>query len=110
MRDVIFHAFNWQYRELIDAVENIRDAGYGAILIPPPLYSNPENDQWWQRYQPKDYRVLLSHLGGKPELLELIEKCHRTNPKLRVYADLVINHMANEARSDRLNFPGEAEL
>ncbi|MDJ0650587.1 MAG: alpha-amylase family glycosyl hydrolase [Xenococcaceae cyanobacterium MO_188.B19] len=110
MRDVIFHAFNWQYRELIDAVENIRNAGYGAILIPPPLYSNPDNDQWWQRYQPKDYRVLFSHLGGKPELLELIEKCHGTNPKLRVYADLVINHMANEARSDRLNFPGEAEL
>lgn len=110
MRDVIFHAFNWQYRELIDAVENIRDAGYGAILIPPSLYSNPEGDRWWQRYQPKDYRVLLSHLGGKQELMELIEKCHQTNPQLRVYADLVINHMANEARDDRLDFPGRAEL
>jgi alpha-amylase len=110
MRDVIFHAFNWQYRELINAVEKIYDAGYGAILIPPPLYSNPEGEQWWQRYQPKDYRVLLSHLGGKKALQELIAKCHQTNPKLRVYADLVINHMANENRADRMNFPGEAEL
>ncbi len=110
MRDVIFHAFNWQYRDLIDAVKNIRDAGYGAILIPPPLYSDPEGDQWWQRYQPKDYRVLLSHLGGKKELLELIQKCHETEPKIRVYADIVINHMANESRAERLNFPGEAEL
>ena len=110
MRDVIFHAFNWQYRELINAVPSIGDAGYGAILIPPPLYSNPEGDQWWQRYQPKDYRVLLSYLGGKQELLELIEKCHKSNPKIRVYADVVINHMANESREDRLNFPGEAEL
>jgi alpha-amylase len=108
MRDVIFHAFNWQYQELINAVEKIHDAGYGAILIPPPLYSNPEGEQWWQRYQPKDYRVLLSHLGGKKALQELIAKCHQT--KLRVYVDLVINHMANENRADRLNFPGEAEL
>lgn len=111
MRDVIFHAFNWRYQEIIDRVEEIRNAGYGAILIPPPLYSDPKGDQWWQRYQPKDYRVLLSHLGGKKELLELIEKCHGTNPKIRVYADIVINHMANELnREDRLNFPGEAEL
>jgi alpha-amylase len=110
MRDVILHAFNWHYQEIIDRVEEIRDAGYGAILIPPPLYSDPNGDQWWQRYQPKDYRILLSHLGGKKELLELIKKCHSTNPKIRVYVDVVINHMANEAREDRLNFPGEVEL
>ena len=110
MRDVILHAFNWHYQEIIARIEEIRDAGYGAILIPPPLYSDPNGDQWWQRYQPKDYRVLLSHLGGKKDLLELIEKCHSTEPKIRVYADIVINHMANEAREDRLNFPGEAEL
>ena len=110
MRDVIFHAFNWQYQDLINAVSDIREAGYGAILIPPPLYSNPEGDQWWQRYQPKDYRVLLSHLGEKKDLLDLIQTCHETDPKIRVYADIVINHMANEDRPDRLNFPGKDEL
>jgi alpha-amylase len=110
MSDVILHAFNWQYREIIDRIEEIREAGYGAILIPPPLYSDPNNEQWWQRYQPKDYRVLLSYLGGKAELQELIERCHRTEPIIRVYADIIINHMANENREDRLNFPGAAEL
>jgi alpha-amylase len=110
MRDAIFHAFNWNYEAIINAVEKIHQAGYGAILIPPPLYSDPQGDQWWQRYQPKDYRILLSYLGGKKELEKLLEKCHQTNPKLRVYADLVINHMANESRSDRWDFPGEAEL
>ncbi|MEM7595003.1 MAG: alpha-amylase family glycosyl hydrolase [Cyanobacteria bacterium P01_A01_bin.83] len=110
MPDVIFHAFNWKYQNIIDAVPDIHRAGYGAILIPPPLYSDPNGKEWWQRYQPKDYRVLLSHLGGKQELKELIDKCHQPNFKIRVYADLVINHMANENREDRLNFPGEAEL
>ena len=43
MSDVILHAFNWQYREIIERIEEIRGAGYGAILIPPPLYSDPNN-------------------------------------------------------------------
>ncbi|MEM9092743.1 MAG: alpha-amylase family glycosyl hydrolase [Cyanobacteria bacterium P01_F01_bin.53] len=110
MRNVILHAFNWRYTDIIKHLETIRSAGYGAILIPPPLYSDPKGDQWWQRYQPKDYRVLLSHLGGKRDLEQLIAACHEGTPKLRVYADLVINHMANEDRGDRFDFPGEAEL
>ncbi|MEL7086382.1 MAG: alpha-amylase family glycosyl hydrolase, partial [Cyanobacteria bacterium J06597_1] len=72
--------------------------------------SDPRGDQWWQRYQPKDYRVLLSHLGGKKDLEELIAACHVGTPQVRVYADLVINHMANEARDDRFDFPGQVEL
>lgn len=110
MRDVILHAFNWKYAEILAQLAEIRRAGYGAILIPPPLYSDPEGPQWWQRYQPKDYRVLLSHLGGKRELAALIAACHAGEAPLRVYADLVLNHMANEARDDRFDFPGRAEL
>ncbi len=110
MRNVTLHAFNWRYTDIIDNLDSIKEAGYGAILIPPPLYSEPNGDQWWQRYQPKDYRVLLSHLGGKRDLERLIAACHQGTPKLHVYADLVINHMANEDRIDHLDFPGEAEL
>jgi alpha-amylase len=109
-RNVTLHAFNWRYSEIINQLDQIHAAGYGAILIPPPLYSDPAGDQWWQRYQPKDYRLLLSHLGGKKDLQQLIDACHRYSPKIQVYADLVLNHMANESRPDRFNFPGEAEL
>jgi alpha-amylase len=110
MSNVTLHAFNWQYTDILDKLDSIRKAGYGAILIPPPIYSEPKGDQWWQRYQPKDYRVVLSYLGGKQDLERLIAACHSGTPKIQVYADLVINHMANEDRPDRLNFPGEEEL
>lgn len=110
MRTVMLHAFNWKYSQIMENLDSIREAGYGAVLIPPPLYSDPKGDQWWQRYQPKDYRVLLSHLGGKKDLENLIAACHSGSPKIGVYADLVINHMANEARDDRFDFPGKAEL
>ena len=52
---------------------------------------------------------MLSHLGEK-DLEKLIASCHAGTPQVRVYADLVINHMANEARDDRFDVPGEAEL
>lgn len=110
MRTTTLHAFNWTYRQIIDSLDEIRSTGYGAILIPPPIYSEPNGDQWWQRYQPKDYRILLSFLGGKKELEELIQKCHEGSPRLQIYADLIFNHMANEFRANPLKFPGGGEL
>ena len=72
MRNVTLHTFNWKYADILANIDAIQEAGYGAILIPPILYSYPEGDQWWQRYQPKDYRVLLSHL-----VPENAQPCHR---------------------------------
>ena len=108
MRDVILHAFDWKYREISSNAARIAEIGYGAVLIPPPLYSDPEGPEWWQRYQPKDYRVLRSHLGRKTGLKNVVKALHRYGVK--VYVDIVFNHMANENRADRLNFPGATEL
>lgn len=108
MRDVILHAFDWTCREISRSADRIAEIGYGAVLIPPPLYSDPLGSEWWQRYQPKDYRVLRSHLGRKTGLKNAIRALHRNG--IRVYADIVFNHMANEKRPDFLNFPGAAEL
>src|SRR5512134_2824701 len=94
MRDVILHAFDWHYQEITDRAAAIAALGYGAVLIPPPLYSDPAGAPWWQRYQPKDYRVLRSHLGDKRALAEAITRLHESG--VRVFADIVFNHMANE--------------
>jgi len=110
MRDVILHAFDWRYNDIAENAEKIAGVGYGAVLIPPPLYSlsDESGKEWWQRYQPKDYRVLRSFLGNKAGLERAVAALH--NNGVRVYADIVFNHMANENRPDRYNFPGEAEL
>ena len=78
MRDVMLHAFNWTYREIADNARAISEAGYGAVLFPPPFYSDPDGTEWWQVYQPKDYRVLRSRLGRKTELVEAMAAngCH----------------------------------
>jgi alpha-amylase len=106
MSDVVLHAFNWRYEEIERNARAIRDAGYGAVLFPPPLYSDETIAKWWQRYQPKDYRVLRSYLGNKNELVRALRALK--DAKILAYADIVFNHMANEAadRSDALDFPG----
>ena len=110
MNDVILHVFNWKYSEIIEKIDQIAAAGYGAILLPPILYSDPMGSAWWQRYQPKDYRILYSYLGNKKQLEYIIEKCHNSKPRLNVFVDMVMNHMANESREDNYEFPGAAEL
>ncbi|HEY5973601.1 MAG TPA: alpha-amylase family glycosyl hydrolase, partial [Geobacteraceae bacterium] len=110
MHDVILHAFNWPYAAVADQARTIADLGYGAVLLPPPLYSDPAGPDWWQRYQPRDYRIIRSHLGGKAQLCRVIDTLHDLG--VRVYIDVVFNHMANEKgqRADPYHFPGENEL
>lgn len=115
MRDVILHAFNWTYDQITAAAGRIADAGYGAVLFPPPLYSEPSNPLWWQRYQPKDYRVVRSYLGDLTGLRAAVDALRTAG--VRAYVDIVFNHMANEksqrtARGDTdlLDFPGAYEL
>lgn len=108
MNDVILHAFNWSYNQITAAASEIGRLGYGAVLFPPPLYSDEHGPEWWQRYQPRDYRVIRSALGNKRELQAAIDALHHAG--VRCYADVVFNHMANEfgVRDDPLDFPGRA--
>jgi alpha-amylase len=108
MKDVILHAFNWKFKDIADMAQRIADAGYGAVLFPPPLYSDENGPEWWQRYQPKDYRIVRSHLGRKADVQRAIDELAKWGVKS--YVDVVFNHMANEWREDRWNFPGKAEL
>src|SRR5512145_1010337 len=71
--DVILHAFNWRHSWLEERAREIAACGYGAVLVPPPLYTDERGEAWWQRYQPRDYRVVRSWLGRKEELQRGIE-------------------------------------
>lgn len=114
MRDVVLHAFNWTYASIATCANEIAQAGYGAVLFPPPLYSEDAGAAWWQRYQPKDYRVLRSYLGHKTDLVAAMAALRGAG--VRSYADVVFNHMANEKaervrlHEDPYAFPGAREL
>ncbi len=104
--DVVLHAFDWPYSRVAEQADEIANLGYRAVLVVPPLKSG-EDCAWYFRYQPQDYRV-ISHCRGDTETFKaMVVALHEKN--VRVYADIVLNHMANE-RDGALDFPGTAGL
>ncbi len=101
--DVILHAFDWPYQKVADHAQQIALLGYHSVLISPPMKS-PDDQQWWMRYQPQDYRVIDNPLGNKTDFVAMLQAL--TLAGIKLYVDVVFNHMANEAhlRSD-LNYP-----
>lgn len=109
--DVILHAFDWPYREIGKQAQKISDLGYKTVLVSPPMKSlkHDKGTAWWQRYQPQDYRIIDNQLGDTQDFQVMMGQLRDFG--LRVYVDVVFNHMANEAylRSD-LQYPSAKEL
>lgn len=109
--DVILHAFDWPYAMVEQRARQIQQAGYKCVLVSPPMKSlkTEAGTQWWQRYQPQDYRVIDNQLGNTTDFKRMLETLKQYG--IYVYADVVFNHMANESsiRSD-LQYPSEDDL
>lgn len=105
--DVILHAFNWRYDEVRSKAQEIANLGYKQVLVSPAYKST--GSAWWARYQPQDYRVIDNPLGDTNDFRSMVQALNARG--VQVYADIVFNHMANEAaqRSD-LNYPGASVL
>lgn len=105
--EVILHAFNWRYADVAARAEAIRAAGYGAVLVAPAYKSS--GSAWWARYQPQDYRVVQHALGDTEDFAMMVKALSAQG--VATYADIVFNHMANEAAQRRdLHYPGAAVL
>ncbi len=106
--DVILHAFDWSYSDIAKQADAIAAAGYRAVLVTPPLKSQKSGRcEWWLRYQPQDLRIIDHCDGNKESFIAAIEALQAKG--VRTYADVVVNHMANE-RNEDTTFPGEATL
>lgn len=105
--DVILHAFNWRYADVQARAAQIESAGYRIVLVSPAYRS--EGNEWWGRYQPQDFRLIDNPLGNTTSFRNMVQALQARG--IRVYADVVMNHMANESfrRSD-LNYPGSRVL
>ncbi|MDF5544530.1 alpha-amylase family glycosyl hydrolase, partial [Vibrio parahaemolyticus] len=101
--NVILHAFDWKYADIAQRAKEIRELGYGSVLVSPPMKS-AHDERWWQRYQPQDYRVIDNALGDTKDFIHMVRELEQVG--VWVYADVVFNHMANEAHLRRdLQYP-----
>ena len=75
------------------------------MLVSPPLKSERSPGcPGYELYQPQDFRVIDNCSGNRQEFVAMIDALKAKN--VRVYADIVVNHMANE-RNNATNFSGD---
>jgi alpha-amylase len=109
--DVILHAFDWSYADIANNARIISQLGYRSVLVSPAMKSLTDKNgtAWWQRYQPQDYRIIDNQLGNTRDFLNMIHQLQSEG--VRVYADVVFNHMANEAyKREDLQYPSTSEI
>lgn len=94
----IVELFGWPYEDIILECEFLSQAGYMGLKIYSPnehvqTFITIEDEMlnpWWYINQPVSYK-LNSRMGNRKQLKKLINTCRKYN--LRIYADVVINHM-----------------
>lgn len=71
-----------------------------------------ENRPWWERYQPVSYK-LVTRSGNEQDLAAMLSRCNAVG--IRIYADIIINHMAavsgigtagSTSDASIINYPG----
>ncbi|MBM7072489.1 hypothetical protein JQC92_10660 [Shewanella sp. 202IG2-18] len=72
------------------------------------VYKSSGNE-WWARYQPQDYRIIDNPLGNTADFKHMVKALKMAG--VETYADIVFNHMANEAhKRNDLHYPGTEVL
>lgn len=92
-RSTVVQLFEWPYVDVARECEQfLGPHGYGAVQ----LSAVTENlivpgRPWYERYQPMSYRI-RNRSGDRRQLLDATTRCNRAG--VRVYVDVVLNHMA----------------
>ncbi|XP_038066973.1 LOW QUALITY PROTEIN: uncharacterized protein LOC119736999 [Patiria miniata] len=95
-RQVMVNLMAWKWTDIADECERyLGPNGFGGVQISPPnehaVLEHPYQP-WWQRYLPVSYE-LQSRSGTEDELRDMVNRCNLAG--VRIYADVVINHMAS---------------
>lgn len=84
--------FGWKWKDILYEIPFIAERGYDAIKIYPPQEAAINTGRpWWEIYQPVSY-YLSQFYGNEEDLRVVIDACHSF--KIKIYVDLVMNHMA----------------
>ncbi|GAA1224234.1 carbohydrate-binding module family 20 domain-containing protein [Kitasatospora nipponensis] len=106
--DVIANLFEWNWSSVAaECTGVLGPKGYGAVQVAPPedsirLAGSPH--PWWDVYQPVGYD-LNSRMGTEAQFQAMVATCHGAG--VRVYADVVLNHMAGSNQSSTDSYGGD---
>lgn len=118
-RSAIVHLFEWKYRDIADECENfLAPNGFAGVQTSVPLENiKVPGRPWYERYQPISYKF-DTRSGNEAAFLDMSRRCNALG--VRIYPDIIINHMAaasgrgwaggvgtggSESNPDILSFP-----
>lgn len=91
-KDTSVQMFRWKWNDIAKECTNwLGPQGYGAVQVS-PAHAAANMGFWYDIYQPVDYTLLNSAMGTEAEFQTMVNTCHTAG--VRVYADVVVNHMA----------------
>lgn len=97
-RQGIVHLFEWKWLDIaIECEDFLGPKGYGGVQTS-PVNENAivSGRPWYERYQPMSYK-LQTRSGTEQEFAEMVRRCR--NAGVRIYVDVVVNHMAPSAQT-----------
>ena len=90
--DTSVQMFRWKWNDIAKECTNwLGPQGYGAVQVSPP-HAAASLGFWYDMYQPVDYTLLNSAMGTEAEFQAMVNTCHAAG--VRIYADVVVNHLA----------------
>ncbi|KAL4707764.1 hypothetical protein ACJJTC_001710 [Scirpophaga incertulas] len=103
-RSTIVHLFEWKWKDIADECERfLAPKGYGGVQISPPsenlIIHLPNGSRpWYERYQVMSYK-LKTRSGDENDFLNMTTRCNRVG--VRIYADVVVNHMTGDNSNNK---------
>jgi alpha-amylase len=101
-RQGIVHLFEWKWLDIAKECEDfLGPKGYGGVQTSPVnenavIASRP----WYERYQPMSFKI-QTRSGNESEFAEMVQRCRKAG--VRIFVDVVVNHMAAPGPSAPLN-------
>lgn len=92
-RSVIVNLFEWKFQDVArECVNYLAPNGFGGVQVS-PVSENvvAKGRPWWERYQPVSYEI-ETRSGLEKEFREMVYQCNEVG--VRIYVDVVLNHMA----------------
>ncbi|XP_068236149.1 alpha-amylase 1-like [Palaemon carinicauda] len=92
----IVHLFEWPWKDIArECEEFLGPKGFGGVQVSPPsenviVHQGSVTRPWWERYQPVSYQ-LITRSGDEEAFKDMVTRCN--NVGVRIYVDVVINHM-----------------
>lgn len=100
----ILHLFQWDCDSIINSLEEIKEAGWDAILTNPVQPSKENSDLWFMNYQVTSLSVGNKYFN-KDSLKLLCDKAHELG--IKIYVDVIITHFGNKGGGEDRFTPHE---